>query len=83
MHNHIRGTGYPFDEQLPIGGMKQGQQFGRAISVIFMGLLERMTLEIPTRARIGFGLGRPDLILAPHAQAEQVRNEVGLFNQCF
>jgi len=50
---------------LAISRVKQGQQLGRAIADILVGLALRLTDRLPTVARVGLGLKWTGLIGGP------------------
>ena len=63
--------------------MKQGEQLGRALPHLLVGLAARLALRLPVVAGIGFRLKGPRLILAPHRQTQPLPLGVGLLNQLF
>src|SRR5579859_621574 len=79
MKYSIGSARHAFQPQLPAGWMKQSQGLGRAITDICVRELNRMRFQLPTRARIGFGLIRTSLIFTPDAQSHYLR----LFNHFF
>jgi hypothetical protein len=66
MQNGIGHTTYPFDSHLSGTGMKQGEQLGRAVALILVGLLGWLSLRLPTAAGIGDRLKGAGLIFIPY-----------------
>lgn len=73
----------PFGADLTTGRMKQGEQFGRPVADIFVGLTDRFTGRLPTDAQMGYRLERASLIHAPHRQTPLCRDLGGFFDEVF
>ncbi len=69
MQNGIGARGDAFDMDLAGRGMKQGEQFGRPVLGIFVGLFGRFSLGLPMLTRIGDGLIGARFILGPDGQS--------------
>ena len=63
--------------------MKQCQQFGSAVTDIFMGLLFGLSLRLPAIPLVGDGLEWPSFVLRPNAQAQRLSDLVSLLDQSF
>lgn len=80
MQDGIGATGYAFHPELTIGRMEQGQEFGRAIADILVGLPFGLPEGLPTMTGVGLGLKRPGLIRRPDSEAESLTQQISLFN---
>ena len=69
MQDGVGTRGDAFNMYLAGRGMKQGEQFGRPVLGIFVGLLGRFSLWLPMLTRIGDGLIGTRFILCPDGQS--------------
>lgn len=83
MQHRIGRGGDALGPQLAAAWAKQGQQLGRAIAHVFMGLAPRLALFGPALPRHGAGRIGPGLILRPYRQAQLLALAVGTLDQIF
>ena len=76
-------AGDAFHAHLPSRRVKQGQQLGRAIAEILMGLTLGLTRLAPVMTRIRDGLIGTRFIFAPHRQTQDLGNPIRPLNQLF
>src|SRR5215472_18413530 len=81
MEHAIRAPPGPFDPNPPGCRMKEGQQLGRPLAKVCMGLACRMLLWLPTGPRGGDGLERYSFILPPDRQPQGFAFGVGDLDQ--
>jgi hypothetical protein len=60
--------------------MKQGHQFGGAITDVFVWLADWLSLRLPTGPKIGDGLKRPGLIVTPESETPRLSLFVSFLN---
>jgi hypothetical protein len=80
MEDRIDCRGNPFDPDLSGCWMKEGQQFRRAIPLVFMWIASRVRFWCPTARRIGLGLEGTSFILTPDGKPKCFANQVGSFD---
>jgi hypothetical protein len=80
MQHRIDCCGDPFDPYLSGCWMKEGQEFRRAIPLVFMRIAGWARFWCPTARRIRLGLEGTSFILTPDGEPQCFANQVGSFD---